>query len=281
MLCISAFGIRCLYKYIENNELGNSLVLQKYCKMFEVDHIQHFSKIQIEICNNYVISYLMKILLIEDEPDLSLSISSYLNDNEILCESVNDCGTALEKIALYDYECILLDLMLPDGHGFEVLKALKQQRKAEGVIIISAIETLEKRIDGLALGADDFLVKPFHLAELLARIQSVVRRKNFDGNNVVAYNEIKVELQSKDVFVNNKKIELTKTELDLLLFLMGNKNRVLTKNVIAEHLSGDMADMLDNYDFIYSHIKNLKKKIKSAKGNDYIKTVYGLGYKWQ
>jgi DNA-binding response OmpR family regulator len=131
------------------------------------------------------------------------------------------------------------------------------------------------------LGADDFLIKPFHLAELLVRIQALIRRKQFGGNNILVFNEIKINLLSKAVTVNENNIELTKTELDLLLFLIGNKNRVLSKGTIAEHLSGDMADMLDNHDFVYAHIKNLKKKLKNSGCKDYIKTIYGLGYKFQ
>ncbi|BFN38064.1 response regulator transcription factor [Fidelibacter multiformis] len=223
----------------------------------------------------------MKILLIEDEQELAKSIIDYLTGNDFVCEWADNLDTALGKISAYDYDCILLDLMLPDGNGFEILKELKRQNKSDGVIIISAKETLETKIEGLQLGADDYLTKPFHLSELMARIQALIRRKNFNGNNILTYNEIKIDLLSKTVMVNEKKIDITKTEFELLLFLTGNKNRVLSKNAIAEHLSGDMADMLDNFDFVYAHIKNLKNKLKHAGCPDYIKTVYGLGYKWQ
>jgi DNA-binding response OmpR family regulator len=223
----------------------------------------------------------MKILLIEDEKELSKSIQQYLNGNDLHCEPVNNVTDALEKIEFYEYDCILLDLSLPDGNGFEVLKELKKTNKEDGVIIISAKSTLDTRIEGFQLGADDFLVKPFHLSELLVRIQALIRRKQFSGNNTVTFNEIEINLLSKLVSVNNTKIDLTKTEMDLLLFLIGNKNRVLSKAAIAEHLSGDMADMLDNHDFVYAHIKNLKRKLKKAGSDDYIKTVYGLGYKFQ
>jgi len=223
----------------------------------------------------------MKILLIEDENELAESITSYLAGNNFICEWVSSLHTALDKICSYEYDCILLDLMLPDGNGFEIIKELKRQNKIDGVIIISAKETLETRIEGFNLGADDYLTKPFHLSELLVRIQSLIRRKNFNGNNILSYNEIDIDILSKIVKVKNTKLEITKTEFDLLLFLIGNKNRVLSKSAIAEHLSGDMADMLDNHDFVYAHIKNLKKKLKDAGCSDYIKTVYGLGYKWQ
>jgi DNA-binding response OmpR family regulator len=208
----------------------------------------------------------MKILIIEDEIDI---------------ETANNSQSALDKIAMYNYDCILLDLMLPDGDGFTILKELRKQNKSDGVIIISAKETLETKIEGFNLGADDYLTKPFHLSELLVRIQSLVRRKNFNGSNMITFNEIEIDTLAKSVKVNDKKIDFTKKEIDLLLFLIGNKTKVLSKSAIAEHLSGDMADMLDNHDFVYAHIKNLKKKLNEAKSNDYIKSVYGIGYKWE
>jgi DNA-binding response OmpR family regulator len=223
----------------------------------------------------------MKILLVEDEQELSKSIQQYLNGNDFLCEPVNNVEDALEKITMYQYDCILLDLSLPDGNGFEILKKLKQINKEDGVIIISAKSTLDTRIEGFNLGADDFLVKPFHLSELLVRMQALIRRKQFGGNNNLIFNEIEINLLSKTVRIKKSKIDLTKTEIDLLLFLIGNKNKVLSKSAIAEHLSGDMADMLDNHDFVYAHIKNLKRKLKKSGSNEYIKTVYGLGYKFQ
>ncbi len=223
----------------------------------------------------------MKLLLIEDEQDLANSIQTYLTGNNFVCEVVRNVKSALSKISTYDYDCILLDLMLPDGNGFDILKELKRQNKTEGIIIISAKETLETKIEGLQLGADDYLTKPFHLSELLVRIQALIRRKNFKGNNLVAYNEIEIDTLSKTVKVKGGKIDITKKEIDLLLYLIGNENKVLSKSAIAEHLSGDMADMLDNHDFVYAHIKNLKNKLKNVGCSDYIKTVYGLGYKWQ
>ena len=222
----------------------------------------------------------MKILLIEDEKELAKSIQSYLNDNEFVCEWAAGFSAAMEKISVYDYDCILLDLMLPDGNGFDILKELKKQNKTDGIIIISAKHTLETRIEGLTLGADDYLTKPFHLSELLVRVQALIRRKQFNGNNKVVFNEIETDLLSKVVKVNGKKVEVTKKETDLLLYLIGNRNRVLSKAAIAEHLSGDMADMLDSHDFVYAHVKNLKKKLKKAGSKNYIRTIYGLGYKW-
>lgn len=223
----------------------------------------------------------MKLLLIEDETELALSIQKYFTNEDFVCEWADNAKVAIDKISIYDYDCILLDLMLPDGNGFEILKELKYQNKTDGIIIISAKETLETRIEGFTLGADDYLTKPFHLSELLVRIQALIRRKNFKGSNVISFNEIQIDILAKTVMVNNNKVDITKKEIDLLLYLIGNENRVLSKSAIAEHLSGDMADMLDNHDFVYAHIKNLKKKLHDAGSGDYIKSVYGLGYKWK
>lgn len=223
----------------------------------------------------------MKILIIEDEIEIATSIKNYLSSNDFVCESAITLKIAIEKIDLHSYDCILLDLMLTDGNGFKILELLKKQNKTEGVIIISAKDTLETKIEGLTLGADDYLTKPFHLSELLVRIQALVRRKQFNGNNVISFNEIEIDTISKSVKIKGNKIEFTKKEMDLLLFLIGNKNKVLSKSAIAEHLSGDMADMLDNHDFVYAHIKNMKKKLKEMGATDYLKSVYGTGYKWQ
>lgn len=223
----------------------------------------------------------MKILIIEDEIEIATSIKNYLSSNDFICESASSLKIAIEKIDLYSYDCVLLDLMLTDGDGFKILELLKKKNKAEGVIIISAKDTLETKIEGLTLGADDYLTKPFHLSELLVRIQALVRRKQFNGNNVIFFNEIEIDTISKSVKIKGNKIEFTKKEMDLLLFLIGNKNKVLSKSAIAEHLSGDMADMLDNHDFVYAHIKNMKKKLKEMGATDYLKSVYGTGYKWE
>lgn len=221
----------------------------------------------------------MKVLVVEDEKALSESICTYLSESGFVCQLAENVKDALDKVSIYDYDCILLDLMLPDGDGFKILNALRQAGKTDGVIIISAKDTLDTRIEGLNMGADDFLVKPFYLSELLARIMALIRRKKFDGNNTLIFNEIEIDLNAKSVTVNNEIIVLTKTEYDLLLYFISNKNKLLSKAAIAEHLSGDMADMLDNYDFIYAHVKNLKKKIESA--SNYIRTIYGLGYSWK
>ncbi|GAB6012943.1 response regulator transcription factor [Viscerimonas tarda] len=222
----------------------------------------------------------MKILLIEDELTLAQSITAYLSGENYLCEHAATYGDANERINLYDYDCILLDLMLPDGNGLQLLETLKKRNDRTGVIIISAKDSLDDKIKGIHIGADDYLPKPFHLSELSARIYALIRRLHYESNNYIQSNNLKIDLLSKEVFVNGEAVVLTKKELELLLFLTGNKNRVISKNALAEHLSGDMADMFDNQDFVYAHIKNLKAKLHKAGCMDGIKTIYGMGYKW-
>ncbi|HCZ35738.1 MAG TPA: DNA-binding response regulator [Cytophagales bacterium] len=223
----------------------------------------------------------MKVLIVEDERELAKSIVQYLRQESYVCEVAYSTQQATEKIELHDYDCILLDINLPDGNGLTVLESLKIDGKADGVIIISARNSLDDKIKGLNLGADDYLVKPFHLSELGARISAVIRRKRFGGNNHLTFHELTIDFLGKVVSVNETLVDLTRKEYDLLLFLASNKNRVVSKNAIAEHLSGDMAEVFDNFDFIYAHMKNLKKKLAEAGCADYIKTIYGLGYKFE
>lgn len=223
----------------------------------------------------------MKILIVEDENELASSISDYLAGQGYRCEFAETYSQAVDKISAFQYDCILLDLMLPGGSGLKVLEEIKKQGKQDGVIIISAKDSLEDKISGLQIGADDYLAKPFHLSELSARIYSVLRRKQFGNTNTITLNEMQIDLLAKTLSINEHPVSLTKKEFDLLLMFIGNKNRVISKNALAEHLSGDMADMLDNHDFVYAHIKNLKKKLTEAGYNNYLKTVYGTGYKWE
>ena len=224
----------------------------------------------------------MKILIVEDEEELAYDISSYLSGENYLCEIASTYQQAKEKIALYNYDCILLDLMLPKGaDGLKLLENPEHQNKQQGIIIISAKNSLEDKIKGLKIGADDYLAKPFHLAELSARIYSLIRRKQFDHTNLLIQNELMVDLLAKSVKVNEITLTLTKKEYDLLLLFLGNKNKVISKNALAEHLSGDIADMFENQDFVYAHIKNLKRKLADAGCQPYLKTIYGTGYKWE
>ncbi|KFF22380.1 MULTISPECIES: response regulator transcription factor [unclassified Chryseobacterium] len=223
----------------------------------------------------------MKLLIIEDETELAKSISEYLSEENYLCEFAATFSEAMRKIEAFHYDCILLDITLPDGNGLTILEELKKQNKQDGVIIISAKNALDDKIKGLQLGADDYLTKPFHLSELMARIYSIIRRKQFSNSNIIKQNELQIDLLAKTVSVNDQTIILTKKEFDLLIYFIGNKNRVISKSTLAEHLSGDFADMLDNHDFVYAHVKNLKKKLYDAGCDHYLKTVYGTGYKWE
>ena len=222
----------------------------------------------------------MKILIIEDEIQLVKSVALALREEGYVCEFAFTAAEADEKILLFDYDCILLDINLPDGNGLKILETIKNNHKTDGVIIITARNSLDDKVIGLNLGADDYLSKPFFMPELIARVSAIIRRKRFEGNNKITFHEISLDLLGKAAIVNDKEVELTRMEYSLLLFLLANKNRVVSKNAIAEHLSGDNAELLDQFDFIYSHMKNLKRKLTEAGSNDYIKTIYGLGYKF-
>jgi len=222
----------------------------------------------------------MKILIIEDEKDLVKSMAHYLRQESYVCEIAYSAREANEKILLFEYDCILLDINLPDGNGLKLLETLKENKKTDGVIIITAKNSVDDKVKGLNLGADDYLAKPFYLPELNARVSAVIRRKRFDGNTKITFKEITIDLLGKTVHVATQPVELTRKEYDLLIFLISNKGRVVSKNAIAEHLSGDDAELLDKFDFIYTHVKNLKRKLSEAGSEDYIKTIYGLGYKF-
>ena len=222
----------------------------------------------------------MKILIIEDEEGLRESIEEYFTEAGNVCETAGDYQNALGKINMYRYDCILLDITLPGGDGLKILKNLKENNHPDGVLIISAKNSLDDRLDGLNLGADDYLVKPFHLSELKARVSAIIRRKTFNGSNLLLFNEITIDLLAKDVKVGKTPVKLTRKEYALLLYFIANKGKVVSKNAIAEHLWGDGIDMADNFDFIYSHIKNIRKKLMEAGGKDYIQAAYGMGYKF-
>lgn len=221
----------------------------------------------------------MKVLIIEDNAALAQSIQAYLQNEHFLCEWAADFNTAMEKTDLYDYTCIILDITLPGGSGLDILKELKRNGKADGVLIVSAKNSLDDKVHGLKAGADDYLTKPFHLPELAARVAAIIRRKTFDGKNVISFGALELNVSEKTASINETAIELTRKEYDLLLYFISNKNKVISKNAIAGHLWGDDMDMADSYDFIYSHIKNLRRKLMQAGCNDYLKSVYGMGYK--
>ncbi len=222
----------------------------------------------------------MKILLIEDEKELAESILAYAKKENYICEAVLTFEEAIEKINLYQYDCIVVDITLPDGSGLQVIRELKRNKSDTGIIIISAKNSLEDKLIGLDIGADDYLTKPFHLPELNARIKSIIRRRNFSGSNEISFGEIRVLADNPEIYVNNAPVILTKKEYELLIYFLSNRERVLTKESIAEHLWGDEMDLADSFDFIYTHIKNLRKKIMESGGQDYIQNVYGMGYKF-
>ena len=222
----------------------------------------------------------MKILIVEDEIELLVSICNFLVKEQYICELAENFRKAREKLSIYDYDVILLDISLPDGNGLDLIKIIKQNNLHAGVIILSAKNSIDDKISGLDMGADDYMTKPFQLSELNSRIKAVLRRRQFDGNNILKYNEISIDTYSKTVNINDKELTLTKKEYDMLLYFIINKNRVLTKEAIAEHLWDDNIDLADNFDFIYTHLNNIRRKIKAAGGMDHIKTIYGMGYKF-
>ncbi|MCI1188191.1 response regulator transcription factor [Hymenobacter sp. DH14] len=223
----------------------------------------------------------MKLLLVEDEPALLASVVSYLQAQHYVCETATTYAQAQEKMALHDYECIVLDLTLPGGDGLDLLRELQKQQKATGVIITSARAAVDDRITGLELGADDYLPKPFYLPELSARIAALVRRRHYQGTNLLHAGELAVDVPARRAAVAGKPLTLTRTEFDLLLLLLANQGRVITKGAIAEHLSGDAAEQFDTFENVYAHVKNLKRKLTEAGAPNYIRMVYGLGYRFE
>ncbi len=222
----------------------------------------------------------MKVLIIEDNESLAHSVRDFLVRENYICELAFSCAEAEEKMYRFQYDCILLDIMLPDGDGLKLLRLIKSEQAQSNILIISAKNGLEDKVVGLEDGADDYITKPFHLPELHARIRAIYRRKNLNGSNIVQFNEISLNTNTLGVSVNGKLLEVTRKEFDLLLYFIVNKDRVLSRQSIAAHLWGDYTDDLANFDFVYQHVKNLRKKIGSAQGTDYIGTVYGIGYKF-
>jgi len=222
----------------------------------------------------------MKVLIIEDHLELARNIHDFLASEGYICERCHTLEAAREKLALFQYDCILLDIGLPDGNGISLLNNIRSEHKQSNILIISAKNALDDKIIGLEKGADDYLTKPFHLAELHARIRAIYRRKTLGGANIVRFNEISLNTDTLEARVGDALLDTTRKEFDLLLYFLVNKNRVLSRQSIAAHLWGDYTDNLANFDFVYQHVKNLRRKIGTAGGTDYISTVYGLGYKF-
>ncbi|MDR3057531.1 MAG: response regulator transcription factor [Prevotella sp.] len=223
----------------------------------------------------------MNLLIVEDEIDLQESIKEFMQSESFTVEAVSSFQMAEEKIDLHNYDCVIVDINLPGGSGLDIIRKLKIKDKDAGVIIISAKDSLEDKLTGLDIGADDYLTKPFHLSELNARIKSIIRRRGLKGTNIKKFNELVIEFDNRRLFINDKEIVLTRKEFDLLLYFVMNENRVLSKEDIAEHLWGDnMSITADSFDFIYNHIKNLRKKLVDNGSIDYIESIYGIGYKF-
>ena len=223
----------------------------------------------------------MKILIIEDEVQMLENMTKNLLAEGYLVETASNFVQAQERIGVYEYGCILLDINLPDGNGLELLKIIKEKGLQDGVIIVSARDSLDDKLQGLDLGADDYLPKPFHMAELRARVKAVLRRKNFDGNNELRIGNVLINTSNRTLFIENNEVELNRKESDVLLYLASNKDRLVNKNALAEHVGGDNIDQADSFDFIYSQIKNLRKKLDFYSADIEIKAVYGIGYKMQ
>ncbi|WNH10371.1 response regulator transcription factor [Thalassobellus suaedae] len=221
----------------------------------------------------------MKILVIEDEPEMKGLIKQFLEDENYVVEVADNFNSGLDKIVSYDYDCILLDITLPDGSGLDLLQQLKNLKKADSVIIISAKDSIEDKVKGLNLGADDYLTKPFHLTELNARIKSVIRRKKSDGQTFIELENVKINIEERLVLIDNQSVELNRKEFDILVFFGMNKSRIVSKSAIAENIWGDYIDQSNDFDFIYSQIKNLRKKLRNHSAEIDINSVYGMGYK--
>lgn len=222
----------------------------------------------------------MKLLIVEDDRSLSRSIYDYLKMEGHICEAALTLNEALQKGNMNTYDCIILDIGLPDGNGLDLIRQMKKDKLTGGILILSAKSSLDDKLVGLKIGADDYLTKPFHFAELSARLNSIFRRNNFLGLNEITFNEIKINTEANQVYVHDKLLILTKKEYDLLLFFMANRNRIITKESIVEHLWGDNVILTDSFDFVYTHVKNLRKKIVAAQGRNYIKCIYGFGYRF-
>ena len=222
----------------------------------------------------------MKILIIEDEKELVQTIKNFLETEGFLCETAFSYFEAEDSLSAYKYDIIILDLTLPGGDGLNLIKLIKERNRQAGLLIVSAKNSLDDKVRGLDMGADDYITKPFHLAELNSRIKSLARRQHFDGTNELIFNEIKINTDSNEVFINGTILILTKKEYEILLYFIVNRNKVITRESIAEHVWGDNISYADNFDFIYCHIKNIRKKIELINGRNYLHNIYGIGYKF-
>ena len=220
----------------------------------------------------------MRLLVIEDEPTLRETIRAYMEKEGYRVSTAGHFRQASLLVNDTDYDCFLIDIGLPDGNGLDLVRSIKENQPQAGIVVISARTGLDDKLTGLDLGADDYLTKPFHLSELNARVRSVLRRRLFEGERTITFGVISIQPQSQSVSVDGQPIDLTGKAYELLLYFIANKNRLLSKAAIAEHIWGESMELADSHDFIYQHVKNLRKKLVSAGCPDYLKTRYGAGY---
>lgn len=221
----------------------------------------------------------MKILLIEDEDALRELTARALGKEGYVVEEASSYDEAWDKLNLFSYDCVLLDIMLPDGNGLDLLRSFKAEGKAMNVIIISARDSLEDKVSGLDEGADDYLPKPFHTAELIARVKSVIRRASGGSRNGLTFGNVTVSQDARTAEAAGHPLTLLKKEYDILTYFIMRPGHIIDKSVLAEAVWGDDIYQADNFDFIYSQVKNLRKKLEEAGADIEIKSVYGFGYK--
>jgi len=221
----------------------------------------------------------MELLIVEDERSLAEDIKAYLEVPGTRCAIAGNVREAMDHIVDKPFDCVILDLGLPDGNGLEVLRELKRMGRTDGVVIVSAKDAMDDRIEGLRIGADDYIVKPIHLAELAVRVQATVRRAHFGGQDRLQFDELVIDLPGHTAEVNGATVPLTPTEFRLLRLLTASRDRVLPRQVIAEHLSDDPEDERVQ-ELVYAHMKNLKRKLAEAGCSDRIHTVHGVGYRF-
>jgi DNA-binding response OmpR family regulator len=222
----------------------------------------------------------MKFLIVEDEPNLQKLITYFLKKEDHITEEALTYKEAKQKLDNFSYDVIILDINLPDGSGLSLLPIIKELHPGSATIIVSAKDSIEDRVKGLEQGADDYLIKPFHVSELNARIKAIIRRKFNIVEDIVTFGDFTFHFDSRMVEVRGLDLELTKKEDDILLYLYRNKNRVVTKDSLAEHLWGDHMDDTYSFDFLYAHLKNLRKKLAKMGVENYLNTLYGVGYKF-